>query len=125
MTFSRAEIPLIRLNCWKMKPKVERRISVRKRSGITELEDAVERTVLGPGFTRNESVIVSNARHKELLDRARRSMVSVRRGFKEARPAELIMVDLKDAVRRIASIVGRSVDEDVLERIFGQFCIGK
>src|SRR5512136_22447 len=33
MAFSRAVIPLMRLNCWKMKPKVFRRISVRKRSG--------------------------------------------------------------------------------------------
>jgi tRNA modification GTPase len=69
--------------------------------------------------------MVTNARHKELLDgalkRARSAEDLMRSGFHP----ELAAVDLKEAMFSLGLITGRSVSDEVLDRIFENFCIGK
>jgi len=68
---------------------------------------------------------VSNARHKELLDKSLENMLSVKGALEEGLSPELIAVDLKEAIYNLGLIIGKSVSEDILDRIFEQFCIGK
>lgn len=101
------------------------RMSVTEKRGIENLERTILDTVWGGKFTQGEGAVVSNARHKELLDKAYGSMLSVKRALKKKAEAELIAIDLKEAIFDLGLIVGRSVSDDVLDRIFEQFCIGK
>ena len=102
-------------------------ISVEKRENIEALEKAIELAVLSGGFSQGEGVIVSNARHKEALDKAYGSMLSVKKTLdEEGDPAlEITAIDLKEAIFDLGLIVGKSVSDDILDRIFSQFCIGK
>jgi tRNA modification GTPase len=100
-------------------------ISVETRKNIDALEDAIADTVLSGGFTQGESAIVSNARHKELLDRARDNMLSVVKALDKVLPPELIAIDLKEAICCLGLIIGKAVSDDILDRIFDRFCIGK
>lgn len=101
------------------------RISVERRTGIAELEKAIAAAVWKGGSRQNESAVVSNIRHKVLLDKALGSMLSVNRALKADLSPELVAIDLKEAIASLGLIIGKTVSDDILERIFERFCIGK
>lgn len=100
-------------------------ISVEKRKNIDLLESSIAGLIWKGGFEQNEGAVVSSLRHKELLDKSLDHMLSVERGIARGLSPELIAVDLKEAAFNVGSITGRSVSDDILERIFERFCIGK
>ncbi|MDD3905941.1 MAG: tRNA uridine-5-carboxymethylaminomethyl(34) synthesis GTPase MnmE [Candidatus Omnitrophica bacterium] len=100
-------------------------ISVKDRRNIDALEGAIRDAVLGGGYVQGESAVVSNARHKEALDNAVSAMLSVKRAIGEELSPELVAIDLKEAIFNLGLVIGKSVSDDMLDRIFGQFCIGK
>lgn len=100
-------------------------ISVEKRNNIEFLEDAIKDAVWKSAFIQGEGAIVSNIRHKELLDRSLENMLSVKRGLEEEASPELLTIDFKEAIYKLGLIIGRSISDDILDRIFEQFCIGK
>ncbi len=100
-------------------------VSVEKKKNIETLEKSILDIVWSGKFTQGESSIVTNARHKELLDKALGNMLSVSKLVREGAHAELIAVDLKDAMFNLGLIIGKSVSDDILNRIFENFCIGK
>jgi tRNA modification GTPase len=100
-------------------------ISVKKRRNIDILEKALFEAVWSAGYDQAEPSIVANARHKELLDKSLGNMLSVKKGLKDKLTADLIAVDLKEAVYHLGLITGKSVSGDILDSIFERFCIGK
>jgi len=100
-------------------------ISVVKRRNIEKLEEAITEAIWSGGIAQGESAVVSNARHKELLDKSYRCMLSVSKAFNKDLSSELISVDLKEAISLLGLIIGKSVSDDILDRIFEKFCIGK
>jgi len=100
-------------------------ISVEKKKNIKLLENAMVEMVWAGHFAQGESAIVSNARHKELLDKSLESMLSVKKALESGAGAEIVAIDLKETIYDLGLIVGKSVSDDILDRIFEQFCIGK
>ncbi|MCX5686051.1 MAG: tRNA uridine-5-carboxymethylaminomethyl(34) synthesis GTPase MnmE [Candidatus Omnitrophica bacterium] len=100
-------------------------VSVEKKRNIKELEDMIADTVFEGRFSQAESAIVSNARHREALDKAYRCMLSVKRELDEELSPELTAIDLREAIFELGLVMGKSVSEDILDRIFERFCIGK
>jgi tRNA modification GTPase len=100
-------------------------MSVEKNKNIELLENTLRDTVYSGKFTQGEGSIITNIRHKELIDKAFNNVVSAARLIKEGNHPELIAIDLKEAVFSLGLIIGRSVSDDVLDRIFENFCIGK
>ncbi len=100
-------------------------ISVEKRNNIELLEEAIKNAVWKGDFTQGEGAIVNNVRHRQLLDRSLESMLSVKKSLEEEASPELVAIDLKEAIYELGLIIGRSVSDDILDRIFEQFCIGK
>jgi len=93
--------------------------------GVDTLEEAILELVFRGGYAENESVLVSNQRHKESLEAALGSLAAGSQSLREKRPAEIVSLDVREAIYRLGLIVGRSVTDDVLNRIFENFCIGK
>ena len=100
-------------------------ISVEEKRNIDELEAAIIDTIYAGKFAQSEGSIVTNARHKELLDKALNNIRSAARLIKKASHPELIVLDIKEAIFNLGFIIGRSVSDDVLDRVFENFCIGK
>ena len=100
-------------------------ISVKTRRNMDLLEKAILDAIFNGAFEQGESVVVSNARHKELLDKTLVNMLSVDKTLREGASLELAAIDLKEALFNLGLIIGKTVSDDVLDRIFEQFCIGK
>ena len=95
--------------------------------GIVELEDAIADMVLAGAVSPAMAggVVVSNMRHMRALEESRTALEHALRTAEAEMPLDFISVDLKAAANALGSITGEAVSEDVIDRIFSEFCIGK
>ncbi len=93
--------------------------------GITELEDLIVETVMAGGVACAEGAVVSNVRHSRALEEARLSLQHCLRTVESNLPLDFISIDLRAAVDALGRITGETATEDVIDRIFSDFCIGK
>jgi tRNA modification GTPase len=100
------------------------RISALKGEGIEELRKAI-REVITTGIDTSDVGVAPSLRHKEALDRASGHFDKTASHLREALPFEIIAVDLQQGLEALGEIVGETTSEEVLDRIFSQFCIGK
>lgn len=105
------------------RPLVE--VSALRGEGLAALGEAVRGAVLGGRLPDRESVLVTRARHRDALARALDHLRAAGRGAAGGLPAELVAVDLRAAVARLGEVTGDTVDDDLLEAIFRDFCVGK
>ena len=69
--------------------------------------------------------IFINSRHQEALQRSRKGLEKVEKALQEKKSFEFVAADLRESLEALGEITGRTVTEDVLDRIFSRFCIGK
>ncbi|MHB0999584.1 MAG: tRNA uridine-5-carboxymethylaminomethyl(34) synthesis GTPase MnmE [Armatimonadota bacterium] len=93
--------------------------------GIIELEDAIADTVLTGDISMTDGVIVSNVRHRRALEESRSALEQALNTAQAGMPLDFISIDLKSAIDSLGSITGETVSEDIIDRIFSEFCIGK
>jgi len=100
-------------------------ISARHGTGLKQLKDLIYDLIVSSRDSVDDSGIIPNLRHKHALQECRISVLSVIEGLKTGVPEDLIAVDIRHGIAAIDEILGVSVGDDVLDRIFSQFCIGK
>ncbi|MCY4554457.1 MAG: tRNA uridine-5-carboxymethylaminomethyl(34) synthesis GTPase MnmE [Candidatus Poribacteria bacterium] len=105
------------------KPVVETVIPEGK--GLDKLKAIVSEELLGGESVIGESPIVTNARHQEALRRANEGLNYAIESLENGMPPDLIAVDLRISLDGLGDIVGKTTTEDILDRIFSQFCVGK
>ena len=93
--------------------------------GLDTLKTAVSEELLGGAFAVGESPIVTNARHQDALRRAHDGLNYAIESLANGMPPELVAVDLRIGLDALGDIVGKTTTEDILDRIFSQFCVGK
>jgi tRNA modification GTPase len=102
------------------------RISAKTGSGMTELHAAlVAAAQKGKMETTESGSLITNARHKEALARARESLGLSLDALKTEKSAEFVVVDLRAGLDSLGEIVGLTTTDDILDSIFSKFCIGK
>ncbi len=104
-------------------PVVE--ISARTGEGLGELKQKIKEQVVTDESLEVEEVVVTSARHRQVLEEARKALQNAREAITQQAPEEIIAVDLRMALDRLGEITGETTSEDVLNHIFSQFCIGK
>jgi tRNA modification GTPase len=100
------------------------RVSCVTGEGIDELEREILNRIT-KGNLQPDSPIAINARHRDCLRRALESCERARDSLEKKLSPEYVAVDLQDALRAVGEIVGTIDMEQVLDSVFGQFCIGK
>jgi len=101
-------------------------ISALENTGIDELKETIHRSLIQRSLrTSPEYVIVTNVRHKNALSRAGESIAHALSGVEDGTSPEFIAFEVRSALEAIGEIIGETAHEDVLNRIFQQFCIGK
>jgi tRNA modification GTPase len=92
---------------------------------LGQLEDAIVDTVFSGEVQASDLPVVSNPRHCEILRRALAHTIAAEASCMSGGTADLLAVDLAAAVSALGEITGETVGEDVLDAIFGNFCLGK
>lgn len=100
-------------------------VAAKQRDGLAGIEDAMLDALGATAAVLSGGVILTNARHIEALDKAEAALDRTRHAFAEGFPGELVMVDLREAITALGGITGESIGEEILDRIFSSFCIGK
>ena len=100
-------------------------ISALNGSGIDRLKEAICTVVLDGKLESSAEIILSNLRHKRALEVSREALSQASEGFERNLSPEFIVLDLQRALEALGEIVGESTSEEILDRIFNQFCIGK
>ncbi len=105
-------------------PKKAVEVSARTGAGLVELQQAVVE-LFQLAEVDPELPLLTLVRHREALAQARDSLGLAIEGLTLNQPIDLVAVDLQSAVEHIGSITGAVVVDEVLDRIFREFCIGK
>ncbi|GBC78490.1 tRNA modification GTPase MnmE [bacterium HR08] len=100
-------------------------ISALTGQGVNELRRQILETITCGSAFSPEDVILTNARHHRLIVAAREAVLQARRALMEGYSEEVALVGLHDALRNLGEITGEVTIEEILERIFSTFCIGK
>lgn len=94
-------------------------------AGLETLKDTIRDLVWGGQITAESLQITINSRHQDALRRAREAADRTLGALRGGLGSELAALDLRIAVAAVGEIVGKTTTEDLLDSIFGQFCIGK
>ena len=93
--------------------------------GIESLKDAIKETIWSGEVKAEMLQVMINSRHQDALNRARGASQRSIEALRGNVTLELVALDLRIAVAAVGEIVGKTTTEDLLDSIFGQFCIGK
>ena len=93
--------------------------------GIPALREAILRHVAGDRTTQQESGFLTNVRHQRLVSDALAALDDATNAVAARVPHEMLLLDLYRALRPLDEITGATTTDDILNLIFGTFCIGK
>ncbi|MDU2065483.1 MAG: tRNA uridine-5-carboxymethylaminomethyl(34) synthesis GTPase MnmE [Sporomusaceae bacterium] len=99
-------------------------ISVETGEGIDVLEEQIIATVYS-GEVTAESVYVANLRQQHSLERAAGHLRAALGALEQSFPVDCVVIDLRSAWEFLGEVTGETVQDDLLDQIFSQFCIGK
>jgi tRNA modification GTPase len=100
-------------------------ISTKERTGIRELEDEITAMFYEGKLDFNDEVYITNVRHKNSLVEALKSLNMVEQSVQNEMPEDFYSIDLMDAYELLGTILGESVEDDLVNEIFKKFCTGK
>jgi tRNA modification GTPase len=100
-------------------------LSAKTGKGLDVLESKIEAALLAGVADETETVLTINARQNATLERAAQSLARALEALKNSAGLELISVELRDALHDLAEVIGETDNEDILTRLFKNFCIGK
>ncbi|MDE6976275.1 MAG: tRNA uridine-5-carboxymethylaminomethyl(34) synthesis GTPase MnmE, partial [Lachnospiraceae bacterium] len=90
-----------------------------------EFEKEIKRMFFGGLIRNNEEIIITNLRHKEALMNAHESLLQVKKSIENNMPEDFYSIDLMNAYSSLGFIIGEEVEEDLINKIFSEFCMGK
>ena len=100
-------------------------ISAKQETGIEELEETVKSMFFNGEVKFNEDVYITSTRHKELLKKAENSLKLVLDGIDNMVSEHFLTIDLMAAYENLGLIIGEEIEDDLANRIFSKFCMGK
>ena len=98
-------------------------LSAKERTGLEALEQAVAEHFPAPDAPAGE--ILTNARHAEAIGRALESLRAAREAMLLGVTPDAVLTEAEEAMAAIGELTGASIREDITNRIFARFCVGK
>lgn len=93
--------------------------------GVEELKDIIEKMVYKGNLKQDNSLIVTNVRHLNLLRDASAFLEDSLKSIESNQPLEFIEIDVKNTYDDLGAILGEEVGDDILNEVFSRFCLGK
>ena len=92
---------------------------------IDKLEKTIQNLFYEGSIDFNDEVLITNVRHKTALQNALKSLYMVKQSIENQMPEDFLTIDLMDAYEQLGTIIGEAVEDDLVNEIFGKFCMGK
>jgi len=99
--------------------------SAKTGEGMDQLKRSLKTLAIGKRHEAGDSVLVSRLRHKVLLQQAAGALHNALAAIEDTHSAECLALELRVALQALGEIVGVVTNEDILDQIFKEFCIGK
>ena len=99
-------------------------VSAARKHALRELKECLRETIL-PMMPTESTLAVTNLRHKNALVRGERALADASETLTQQEPLELVAISVQAACDNLEELVGLVHSDDILERIFSKFCIGK
>ena len=93
--------------------------------GVDDVKQAIKNLAVGQLYETGDSVLVSRLRHKVLLENAANGLQNAMIAIDEAHSTECVALELRVAMNALGEIVGTVTNDDILDQVFREFCIGK
>ena len=101
-------------------------ISAKNNIGIEDMEERIYSYIVEEKVEdSSEKLIITNIRHKTALEKTKDAIRNIFETIDAGMPMDLISVDLKEALDSLSEITGEISSEDILDHVFGNFCVGK
>lgn len=100
-------------------------LSAKTGEGLLALQRTLKEMFYTGEINFNDQVIVTNIRHKQALCDARESLLLVCQSIADGMPEDFFSIDLMSAYASLGSIIGEEAEDDLVNRIFAKFCMGK
>ena len=100
--------------------------SIVKNEGMSQLGETISKMFFEEGIENNQNnVMVTNARHIGLLHQADDALGDVLKGIAAGMPVDLVQIDMTRCWDLLGEITGDSYQDELLDQLFSQFCLGK
>ena len=99
--------------------------SAKTGEGLRELEDYIYNLFLNDSISYNDEIYITNARQQCNLIDASKSIEQLLESINLGMPEDLFSIDLMNAYESLGKIIGETVEEDLINKIFQDFCMGK
>ena len=93
--------------------------------GLNELKDKIKSMYYNAELDEENTLLFSNVRQISLAKEALQSLESAKHGLDVALPIDLVSIDLQNAYEVLGQITGESYDDELLDTLFANFCVGK
>lgn len=100
-------------------------ISAKEQSGFDDLKNKIKDLFFHGELSYNDEVYLTNARHKSAFMNSVESLKLVKQSIEDLVPEDFYTVDLLNAYEQLGLVIGESVTDDLVDKIFHEFCMGK
>lgn len=100
-------------------------ISAKLQEGMQELENMIKDMFYKGKISFNDEVYITNVRHKSAIKEGMDSLIQVKESIHNGMPEDFYSIDLMNAYKVLGEIIGETVEEDLVNKIFSEFCMGK
>lgn len=98
--------------------------SMKENIGIEELEEKIQ-DIFDTKVINRESLIITNTRHERLLKSADEKLDNSLEDIKRGISLDAVEVDLRSSYKDLGLIIGESVSDEIMDKVFKEFCVGK
>lgn len=100
-------------------------ISIQENNGIENLKKVIVDMFNKNDFDFEHEVIITNSRHKDLLKKSLKYLDEAKQEIKNGQPIDIVSIYVKKVASTLGEIIGANVSQDIVNKIFEKFCLGK
>ncbi len=100
-------------------------ISAKEQRGIKDLENKIQELFFQGEISFNNQIVITNVRHRAALEETEKNLILVQKSIENQMPEDFYSIDLMGAYYSLGKIIGEEAGEDLINEIFGKFCVGK
>lgn len=101
------------------------KMSVLNNEGIDELKNKIEEIFNTNDLDFENELIITNERHRDLLNKSKEYLEVAKKEIEGNEPIDIVSIVIKNATKSLGEIIGADVNQDIVNKIFEKFCLGK